>query len=301
MKNDNLEFKILFFNCHFDFLFLDFKLMISLQRLRYINAVYRLLDQRTPTQCRQTRLVRRLLHAVEDADGYFAVSPGSGLKRFLVITSRVSALFKFVDFLLVPGQRVHLIEGGTELQNVDEGKTFVENGLLDEFGEVRNFRGKPLGHEGGAVQKRGGHGVERLVWITTRRRLGLHARSRRRRGLACRQAVEVVVVDEVGQVNVAADGVDEVADALAVGVAVSRVSDDGQLVVSQLDADSHGQSPAVNAVKGVEVVKIRTVGRAADAKNHGHLVRLEAELRQRRFGGRKDAEIAAARAPRRFV
>ena len=56
-----------------------------------------------------------------------------------------------------------------------------------------------------------------------------------RRRLAGRQAVNVVVHDEVRDVDVAPHRVDEVADADAVPVAVAAGGDDGQVPVGDLD------------------------------------------------------------------
>src|SRR6185503_17523305 len=88
-----------------------------------------------------------------------------------------------------------------------------------------------------------------------RRALGLHALDAGRRGLPGRQAVDLVVHDDVGQVDVAPHRVQEVVAADAVAVAVAAGHDRLHLVVGQRGAGRDGQRATVQRVhaEGVDV------------------------------------------------
>ena len=115
--------------------------------------------------------------------------------------------------------------------------------------------------------------------------------------LTGRQAVNLVVHHDVGQVDVAPHGVDEMVAADAVAVAIAAGADDFQFVVAELDAGGHGKGPAMQGVHAVGVDIARQVRGAADAADDTDLMRLQAEVEQRGLERGEDGEIAAARTP----
>ena len=115
--------------------------------------------------------------------------------------------------------------------------------------------------------------------------------------LTGRQAINLVVHHDVGQIDVAAHGVNEMVAADAETVAVAAGADDFQLVVAQLDAGGHRQRAAVQRVHAVGVDVARQVGGAADAADDADLMRLQAQLEDRCLERGEDGEIAAAGAP----
>src|SRR5690606_24936495 len=118
------------------------------------------------------------------------------------------------------------------------------------------------------------------------------ARIRRGGGLARGQAVDVVVHDHVGDVDVAPDGMHQVADADAVAVAVTPGGHHQQIPVGQLHGGGHGQGPAVDAVEAVGGHELGDLARAADARHAHILVGLDAQVDGRRLHGPQHGEVA---------
>jgi hypothetical protein len=116
-------------------------------------------------------------------------------------------------------------------------------------------------------------------------------------GVARREAVDLVVHDDVGQIEVAAHGVDEVGHADAVAVAVAAHRHDVQVVVGERGPGGHGQRASVQAVHTVRVDEPGQVRRAADAGDDQHVVGLDLQLDDGFLQRLEDAEIPATRTP----
>ena len=153
------------------------------------------------------------------------------------------------------------------------------------------------GDEGGAGGEGEGDGVDGALDVAEGRALGLHAEAAGGRGLAGGEAVDLVVHDDVGEVDVAAHGVDEVAAADAEAVAVAAGDEDGHGVVGHLDAGGDGERAAVQGVHAVGVDEAGEVGGAADAADGGDLVLGDLQLDEGFLDGGEDAEVAAAGTP----
>ncbi len=105
----------------------------------------------------------------------------------------------------------------------------------------------------------------RQLDVAVGRGLGALVLHRGRRCLAGGEAVDLVIHDDVGEIEVAAHGVDEVADADAVAVAIAAGDDHLEIGVGQLDAGGHRDSASMQGVHAVGVHIAGQVGGAADA------------------------------------
>ena len=116
------------------------------------------------------------------------------------------------------------------------------------------------------------------------------------RELALGQAVDAVVLDDVGHVDAAPHGMRELAEADRRRVAVAADAEIEQLAVGEVGAGQHRRHPAVHgveAVRGAEEV-VGRLRRAADARELGDAVRLDLELPARLHERSRDRVVAAA-------
>ena len=120
------------------------------------------------------------------------------------------------------------------------------------------------------------------------------------RELALGEAVDLVVHHDVGEVDVAADRVGQVAAADREAVAVAAGHQHQQVGVGDLDALGDGQRAAVDAVEAVGRGVAGDAARAADARDEGDLVGRPADGRQRAVERLQHAEVPAAGAPDRL-
>ena len=128
-------------------------------------------------------------------------------------------------------------------------------------------------------------------------RLGALALRERGRSLALREPVDVVVVHEVGEVEVAAAGVHEVAGADAVPVTVAAEREHREARVRKTPAGGDREHATVQRVEAIRVHVMRRLPRAADAREQRDLVGIELQLRERHLDPGQNSEIAAARTP----
>src|SRR5690606_8917596 len=106
--------------------------------------------------------------------------------------------------------------------------------------------GRGAGNEGGAGGEGQGGGQHGQFRRAVGRRRGDESLLAGGRVLALGQGIDLVVLDDVGQVDVAAAGVDEVVAADAVGVAVAVDHEHRHLRVREAEAGRDGQGPAVD-------------------------------------------------------
>jgi hypothetical protein len=123
----------------------------------------------------------------------------------------------------------------------------------------------------------------------------------RRRGLALGQAVDRVVHDDVGDVEVAADSVDEVPGPDREGVAVAAEGEHLEVGIADLDPGRDRHGAAVDRVEAVRRHKVRQATRAADARDANHVFGVVPLGQQRVVDGVQDAEIPTAGAPGRLL
>jgi hypothetical protein len=118
-----------------------------------------------------------------------------------------------------------------------------------------------------------------------------------RRRLSLCQGIDLIVVNQIGDVMIAAQRVEEVIPALSVAIAVTAHSENRQLRIGHLGPGSRGERSAVKDVEHVAVEVVRQFARLADTRDHEHPVGLDVELNEGALDRCQDGEIAAARAP----
>ena len=87
--------------------------------------------------------------------------------------------------------------------------------------------------------------VEHSLQVAVRRGLRDHPRFTGRRNLPGGQAVRLVIHDDVGEVNIAPHGLDEVVQANAVAVTVTAGDDHGHVVIGKLGSGGKREGSAV--------------------------------------------------------
>ncbi len=121
-----------------------------------------------------------------------------------------------------------------------------------------------------------------------------------RRGLALGHAVDPVVHDDIGHVDVAPAGVQEMVAADGKTVAVTAGDQDREIGSRDLETGGERQRAAMHAVKAVAVGVGRNPRRAADTGNHCDIFRRDADFRQGTGDRNQHVIVAATRAPDRL-
>src|SRR2546425_974085 len=129
-------------------------------------------------------------------------------------------------------------------------------GALDHFYHMFDLRGVSARDERGPGADEFFHRVNRLIdragWIG----LGFKPDGRRGRGLFLRQAIDKVVHDEIGHVDVLARAVIEMVAADGETVAIAAEEKDVEVGTGQADAGGKWDGAAVNVVRAVAVDEI---------------------------------------------
>src|SRR4029079_19740536 len=172
-----------------------------------------------------------------------------------------------------------VVEGDAGADDVDEGGALVGDGGLYQRDELVLVAAKAARDEGGAHQQGQTYRVDGGV-LVGRALLGLAALVGGGAELALGEAVDAVVLEDVGHVHAAAHDVGELAAADRGGVAVAGDAEVDQLAVGEVGA---GEDRGHAAVDGVEAVRVSEeviggLGAAADAGELGDAVRLDVEL-----------------------
>ena len=107
------------------------------------------------------------------------------------------------------------------------------------------------------------------------------------RGLAAGHAVDLVVEEDAGEVDVAPAGVDEVVAADGGAVAVAGEHHHGEVRAGHLDAGGDRQRPPVDGVHRAQVDVVGGAAGAADAAHHHGLLALEAQIEHDPQEGRR--------------
>ncbi len=121
------------------------------------------------------------------------------------------------------------------------------------------------------------------------------------RSLFLGQAVDPVVHDDVGHLDVLAGGVVEMVAADGKGVAVAAEDEDMQVRAAEGNAAGEGQGAAMDVMHAVGLDEIRKPAGAADAGDGGDFLVPQLALFDQLEVKREHGEIAAAGAPRRVV
>ena len=115
------------------------------------------------------------------------------------------------------------------------------------------------------------------------------------------QAVNEVVHDQVGHLDVFACGVDEVVAADGEGVAVAAEGEHVQVGPRDGKSAGEGQRTTVNVVHAVCLHKVREPAGAADAGHGGHVLVGDVPLLDQLVVDGEHGKITAARAPGRVI
>ena len=176
--------------------------------------------------------------------------------------------------------------------------------MLDRFrqhvGGLVGIAGEAAGDEVGARGERDHQRMERPHFGAARRQRGVEFGLRGGRRLALGHAVDVVVHDDVGHVDIAPAGVQEMVAADRIAVAVAAGDDNGQIRPRHFQAGGERQRAAVDAVKAVAIGIGGDARRAADARHHADLFRRQAELREGAAERHQHVIVAAAGTPDRL-
>lgn len=118
-----------------------------------------------------------------------------------------------------------------------------------------------------------------------------------------RHAIDVVVDDDGGEVQVAPGSVDEMVSTDGGGVPVSHDDNDMELGLGQLDARGESKRPPVGGVDRIEIHVDGKPARAADARYEGNLVFFQSCPVDGADEGSQENPVAAAWAPdmRKFL
>ncbi len=124
---------------------------------------------------------------------------------------------------------------------------------------------------------------------------------RRRRVLAFRQAVDLVVEQQDLEADVAAQRVQQVVAADRQAVAVAGDDPDVELGVRELEPRRDRRRAAVDRMEAVGLEVVRKARRAADARHEHGLLGHGADVGERLRHGLEHGVVAAARAPTHFL
>ena len=167
----------------------------------------------------------------------------------------------------------------------------------DQVDQVLDVVGVAAADPSEATGQRHHQRVDLSLDVRFRQALGLQAERQGGCGLSLGEPVDLVVEEDVGHVEVAAAGVDEVTGADAETVTVATNADNSEFRVRQLDAGSERQEAAVQSVHAVGWEVVRRFAGAANAADDGDTVRQQAEFGQRLLQRAEDSEVTTSRTP----
>src|SRR4029079_3212393 len=166
-----------------------------------------------------------------------------------------------------------VVEGDARADDVDEGGALVGDGGLYQRDELGLVAAEAARDEGGAHQQGQADRVDGGV-LVGRALLRLAALVGGGAELALGEAVDAVVLEDVGHVHAAAHDVRELAEADRGGVAVAGDAQVDQVTVGEVRAGQDRRHAAVDGVEAVRVAEevVGGLGAAADAGELGDLV-----------------------------
>ncbi len=164
------------------------------------------------------------------------------------------------------------VGGGAVVENLDNGHPLVLDALGDQLVDLCGVKGGGPGDEGRAGADGQLADVEDRVGVAVGSRRGFGARGSGGGELAAGHAVDVVVEDDVGHVDVAPAGMDEMVPADGGAVAVAAHDDNRHFRFGHFDAGGKSGGATMGGMKGAHVdVAGKTAG-AADTGNDGGIV-----------------------------
>ncbi|MPM27536.1 hypothetical protein SDC9_74048 [bioreactor metagenome] len=201
--------------------------------------------------------------------------------------------------LLATLQRVErtVVEDRAVLVDLHQRRAAVRGSRLQHLAEVLAVGVDRAGDEGRLGAERQRHRVERLVERPHRRRLGDLAQLRGRRVLALGQPVDPVVEQQDGDVDVAAQRMQQVVAADRQRVPVAGDHEHRQVLPGRRDAGGDRRGAAMDRVHAVRVDVVGEPRRAADAGDDHGVLALDAELGHEALEGGEHGVVTAAGTP----
>jgi hypothetical protein len=172
----------------------------------------------------------------------------------------------------------------------------VLDALLDYPGQVVHIGREAARHKAAVTGYRQGQRPERKPG-PLRRCPGDKAEVAGGGGLPLGQAIDLVIVHHIGNVNVAGHRRDEVVAALPVAVTITADGDNSELMVGYLGGLGGRNRPTVQLIEDMALKIVGELTRLPDTGDHQHLVRLKPQGDQRPPHCGQDTEVAAARTP----
>src|SRR5258708_1042276 len=143
--------------------------------------------------------------------------------------------------------------------------------------------------------------IEGAVHGPERRRFRLLVEFRRRRVLAFRQTVDLIVEKENFDADIAPQHVNRVIPTDGQRVAVASGDPNFQVRTNSLDAGSYGRRTTMNRMETKCVHVIREAAGAADTGNNHEVLALDAQLWKDGLHRGENRVVSAARAPAHFL
>jgi hypothetical protein len=186
-------------------------------------------------------------------------------------------------------------------QTFDDGEALVIKSALDHVHHVFDLGGVGTRDEGGPAGDEFFHRIDRLIDRAGRIGLALETDGRRRRGLLFGQAIDEVVHDEIGHVDVLARTVIDMVAANREAVAVAAEEEDLEVGPGEADAGGERDAAAMDEVGAVAVDEIREARGAADAGEGDDFLVIDLAFLQDLVIAGENGEVAAAGTPRRVI
>ena len=143
-----------------------------------------------------------------------------------------------------------VVEGDAGRDDVDKRRALVLDRRLDDRHQLLLVAGEGAGHESRTQLQGHGHQVDAGVMVG-HALLALGALVRGCRELSLGEAVDPVVLDDVGHVDPAPDGMGELAQADRGAVPVAGNAQVDQVLVGQVGAGQDARHAAVDGVESV--------------------------------------------------
>ena len=145
-----------------------------------------------------------------------------------------------------------IVEGDAGADHVDEGRALVADCGRDQRHELALVARERARDEGGAQLQRDRDEVDGIVSVG-HALLGFRAAVGGRGELALGQAVDAVVLDDIGHVDAAADRMRELAEADRGEIAVAGDAEIDQVAIGEIGAGEHRRHAAVHELNPCEL------------------------------------------------
>jgi len=192
----------------------------------------------------------------------------------------VDRVVVFAHVVVALGRAGMVVEGHAGTDHVDEGRTAMAQCTLDQRDQLFLVARKTAGDIAGAELQGERHQIDRRIAVH-HPALALRALVGGGRELALGQAIDAVVLDDVGHVDAAPHGMGKLADADRRRIAVARDAHVDQVAIGQRGAGKYRGHAAVGSIETVRGAKevVRRLRRAADARKLGDAMRLDVEVK----------------------